>query len=202
MSSHVFGGFSPKTWDDIQQYAAHLTQLDDDGNIYIQGFDVRPDKDHVLPFIYQAGGTFMSDNGTETSLASDEAIEAVEFLHGLIYEQQVSLPTAHSLVQGRVAMLYEGSWIMQDIHQQEFAMGIAAPPTHKEQATHAVANRLAISGSSAHPELAWEFIDFLLQPENMSLIVQESRSFPPRISTLQLPPFDGDNRWQAWLEAA
>src|SRR5690606_11857677 len=119
-----------------------------DGNIWVQGFDVRPSKDHVLPFIYQAGGEFMSEDGTRTLLGSDEAIEAVEFLHSLIYEHQASLPTAHSLVGSRVAMLYEGSWIMQDIHQENFDMGIAAPLTYREQATHAVGNRLAISSTS------------------------------------------------------
>lgn len=192
----------PKTWEELPEYAKRLTQRNEDGSIWVQGFDVRPSKDHVLPFIYQAGGEFMNADGTETLLGSDEAIEAVEFLHSIIHEHQASLPTAHSLVGGRVAMLYEGSWIMQDIHQENFDMGIAAPLTYREQATHAVGNRLAIASTSQHPDLAWAFIDFLLQPENMSLIVQESRSFPSRISTLQYPPFVDDGRWMAWLEAA
>lgn len=192
----------PRTWDELVAYAKRLTQYDSSGNIYVQGFDVRPNKDHVLPFVYQAGGRFMSPDGRQTLLASDEAIEAIEFLHALIWEHGASLPTAHSLVQGRVAMLYEGSWIMQDIYQDRFDLGIAEPLTHREQATHAYSNRLAIASTSEHPDLAWEFIDFLLRPENMSLIVQESKSFPPRISTLQLPPFVDDPRWMAWLKAA
>ena len=192
----------PTTWDELAQYARRLTQHDSEGNIYVQGFDVRPNKDHVLPFVYQAGGRFMSPDGTETLLASDEAGEAGEFLHSLIWEHGASLPTAHSLVQGRVAMLYEGSWIMQDIYKDRFDLGIAEPLTHREQATHAYSNRLAIASTSQHPDLAWAFIDFLLEPEHMSLIVSESKSFPPRISTLQLPPFSDDERWLAWLTAA
>lgn len=192
----------PTSWDELAVYARRLTQHDADGNIYVQGFDVRPNKDHVLPFVYQAGGRFMSPDGSETLLASDEAIEAVEFLHSLIWEHGASLPTAHSLVQGRVAMLYEGSWIMQDVYKERFDLGIAEPLVHREQATHAYSNRLAIASTSQHPDLAWAFIDFLLEPEHMSLIVSESKSFPPRISTLQLPPFSDDARWMAWLTAA
>jgi len=192
----------PTTWEELAAAARRLTQHDANGNIYVQGFDVRPNKDHVLPFVYQAGGRFMSPDGRQTLLASDEAIEAVEFLHSLIWEEGVSLPTAHSLVQGRVAMLYEGSWIMQDIYKDRFDLGIAPPLHRREQSTHAYSNRLAIASTSQHPDLAWAFIDFLLKPENMSLIVSESKSFPPRISTLQLPPFVDDPRWMAWLEAA
>lgn len=192
----------PTTWKELADQARYLTQHDADGNIYVQGFDVRPNKDHVLPFIYQAGGGFISSDGMQTFLGMDEAVEAVEYLHSLIHEHRASLPTAQSLVGGRVAMLYEAPWIMQDIYQDRFDLGIAEPLTHRIQATHAVTMRLGIASTSKHPDLAWAFIDFLLQPQNMSQIVQESKSFPSRLSTLEYPPFTDDVRWRTWLTAA
>lgn len=143
----------------------------------------------------------MSPDGKKTLLASDQSIEAVSFLHGLIYSSRVALPNANSLVNGKVAMLHEGTWLMQEAWSH-VDIGIAEPMTHRKQATHVHINRFGISSTSKQPDLAWEWIKFMMEPANLQLVLAESRAFPPRVSTLRISPYNQDPRWQQWLTAA
>lgn len=191
----------PATWDELAAYAKQLARFDDEGNFTREGFDVRADIQHVLPFILQAGGGYISADGKRLLLAEDEAVEAIEFLQDFIYESRVSNKNASSLVYGHVAMLHEGTWLMQDAWK-EVDIGIADPLTYRRQAAHVHVNRLGISSTARYPDLAWEFIAFIMQPENLQLLLQEARHFPARITPLHMPPYSDDPRWINWMNAA
>lgn len=191
----------PTNWAELEEYARRLTKYDQDGKFVREGFDVRPDIQHVLPFVLQAGGGYISADGQRTLLADNEAVEALEFLQGLIRESRVANAGANSLVNGQVAMLHEGTWLLQDVWSK-VDIGIADPLRHAVQASHVHINRLGISGTAKHPDLAWEWIAFMMEPENLQLVLQESRAFPARISPLHLAPYSDDVRWTNWLNAA
>ncbi|NLN27552.1 MAG: ABC transporter substrate-binding protein [Firmicutes bacterium] len=193
----------PEAWEELTQYARRTTRRDAEGNITGQGFDVRPDVQHVLPFVFQAGGKIVSEDGRRALIAEDPVVEAVEFLHSLIYEHQVALVRGGSFVQGQNAMMYDGSWVMvQNLNPSFDDMGIALPTRHRHQTTQVHINKFAISSTTQHPELAWEWITFVLEPENLALINKESPRLTPRISSLEYEPFSTDPRWNTWMQAA
>lgn len=192
----------PKTWDELEEYAKRLTEYDENMDFIREGFDVRPSVQRLLPFLFQAGGGYISDDGKSALLAEDPAVEAVQYMKDLIYESQVSRSTSSGIVGANVAsMAYEGTWFMHDRWNDE-DFGVAEPLRNREQATNAHINRFGIASTSQHPDLAWEWIQFMLEPENISILLEENRNFPPRISALQTPEFSADSRWNNWLQAA
>ncbi len=191
----------PRTWEELEDYAIRLARHDAEGNLVREGFDVRADIQHVLPFVFQSGAEYMSADGKEVLLASDEGIEAISFLHKLIYERNVSNPAAWSFVRGDTAMVYDGTWLMQDAWAH-VDTGIAEPLRHREQSTHVHINRFGISSTSRHPDLAWEWIKFMMEPTNLQRVILESRAFPPVLPVLQMEPYNQDPRWNQWLTAA
>jgi len=191
----------PTNWEELESYAIRLARHNAEGNLVREGFDVRADIQHVLPFVFQAGGEYMSPDGKEVLLASEQGIEAVSFLHRLIYERRVSNPASWSFVRGDTAMVHEGTWLMQDAWAH-VDTGIAEPLRHREQATHVHINRFGISSQSRHPDLAWEWIKFMMEPQNLQRVILESRAFPPLIPVLQMEPYNQDPRWLQWLAAA
>ena len=193
----------PETWEELAEYAKRTTRRDASGNITGQGFDVRPDVQHVLPFVFQAGGKIVSEDGTRSLLGEDPVVEAVEFLHSLIYEHQAALVRGGSFVQGQNAMMYDGSWVMvKNLNPSFDEMGVALPTRYRRQTTQVHINKFAISSTTQHPELAWEWIAFMLEPENLALISKDSPRLTPRISALQYEPFNSDPRWYTWVQAA
>ncbi len=192
----------PTTWDDLTVYARALTRYDSDGSIEVQGYDVRDDIYHVLPFILQAGGDYVSRDGTRTLIAEEPAIEAVTFLYDLIYQHNVAVRAGGNIVNGAVAMQHNSTWLMRPQYETSAEIGIAEPTRHREQATQVHVNRFAISSTSQHPDLAWAWIEYFMEPENLQLVVEASRSIPGRISVLSMEPFSGDDRWNVWLRAA
>src|SRR5690606_30923610 len=72
----------------------------------------------------------------------------------------------------------------------------------RHQTTQVHINKFAISSTTQHPELAWEWITFVLEPENLALINKESPRLTPRISSLEYEPFSTDPRWNTWMQTA
>jgi len=193
----------PRTWDELLDAARRLVRKDGSGRITREGFDVRADWQHVLPFIYQNGGGYVSADGRRALLGEPEVIEAVEFLHKLIYEDGVSTPGATSFINQANAMMYDGTWLMDPKLNPIFAdTRFAEPLTKRRQATQVHINKFAVSSTSEHPDLAWEWIKFVMEPENLALISEGSPRLTPRISALQYPPFNADPQWHTWLVAA
>jgi multiple sugar transport system substrate-binding protein len=194
----------PRTWDNLLQYAKRLVRKDGAGAITREGFDVRAgDLQHVLPFIFQNGGGYISADGKHALLAEQPVVEALEYLHSLIYEHGVATPNASSFIKGTTAMIYDGTWLMDAKLNPIFSdTGFAEPNAQKTQATQMHINKYAISSTSKSPDLAWEWIAFVMEPENLALASMGSPRLTPRVSPLRLAPFNSDLQWGIWLTAA
>src|SRR5690606_24659525 len=133
------------------------------------------------------------DDGT-LLLADDAVVEALEFMQDLIYEDQVSTPGGSSFVRGASAMVYEAAWHMVpslNPSLEDLAVGL---PRQVNQTTQVHINKFAISSTSQHPELAWEWIAFIMEPENLALVTSNSPRLTSRLTTLEYAPFSEDPR--------
>lgn len=194
----------PKTWDDLLQYAKRLVRKGGDGKITREGFDVRAgDLQHVLPFIYQNNGGYISADGKHALLAEQPVVEALEYLHSLIYQYEVATPAASSFINRNTAMVYDGTWLMDPKLNPIYEdTGFAEPTSQKTQTTQMHINKFAIASTSKNPDLAWEWIAFVMEPENLAAISMDSPRLTPRIAPLRLKPFSTDPQWNTWLTAA
>lgn len=191
----------PKTWEDLRTYARRVTKYNDEGDIIRQGFDVHADFVHVLGFVYQAGGGYISEDGKSALVGTDESIEAIEFLHSLIHEDRVSLPSNGSWRLGNVAMMMDNPWLME-LGTDVLDPGVAEPLTHREQVTNVHINKWGVASTSQNVDLAVEWMKFVLEPEHLSIVSQKYARIHPRISVINYEPYNADPRWNTWLTAA
>ena len=151
------------TWDDLLATAQALT------NETHYGIVANPDGNSGYQnYVYQNGGSFNDENGMPT-VNSAPVVEAIQFLHDLMYEYKVSPTGAEQLefgysdmfISGQTAMITDGSW---NVGKYEEAMGadfqIAELPQHTTQGatTHGLA--YVIASNSSNIEAAWEFVKF------------------------------------------
>ena len=73
------------TWDDLRAAAEALTGETADGQ-KVLGLVTPPNIERWLPFLYQAGGSVLSEDWTEVTLDSDEAREALDFYVGMVVD--------------------------------------------------------------------------------------------------------------------
>lgn len=199
----------PTNWEELTEYAKRLVQKDHEGRITRQGFTVQADWKFVIPFLFQAGLDVWSPDGT-SDLNSPEGIEALEYLNSFLNEDgSASLFSGslmNSFVQGNTAMMWATSAVMDIAHGDTIletdTLGVSLPPMGHVQTTQMHIDRFAISSQSKHPELAWEWLAFLMEPESQSKLASATKFLAPSMSTIQLPPFSDDHRWMTWLESA
>ena len=135
----------------------------------------------ILGFLYQAGlDVFRLDNTTD--LNSPEGLETLRFLWGLFYEDQVATPSNAPFLSGGTAMQYDVTGLMTTQDVPPDALGLGLPPGWKRQTSQVHINSSAISSGSKHPDLAFEWITFMLEPENLARMADVAGYFPARIS--------------------
>ncbi|MDG5471174.1 ABC transporter substrate-binding protein [Jeotgalibacillus sp. ET6] len=84
--------------------------------------------------VYQNGGELVTDEGSTANFASPEAVEALEFLSSLIYEEGVSPENVQQdgeltlFLQGKSAMHMNGPWMLSQFEDSDLNFGVAPVP--------------------------------------------------------------------------
>ena len=197
----------PATWDDFQADAAKLT----DAAKKQYGFiEFGPESEYYWePFLWQAGGHLMSQDGKTITFDSPEGIKAANFYVGL---RKYSPPDYYSsnswdgrvaFATGKVAMYEAGAWFGGQM-KTEFPKingkwSVAPMPTGPAGcATTIAGDSLAVFSQSKYPDAAWMWVEFLTQPDNMKTWTFGSPTttlLPPRQSLLSDPDLGKFNPW-------
>ena len=197
---------APANWADLREAAEQLTVRDGD-QITRSGVIITADNPTSMSqafgsALFQNDGDFLSEDGTEVTWDSTEAVEALEFLVGLYNGDKavatgLNEPTSgsgaqHPLVTGRAAMAFIDDATLKTIYEQapDVAENIAVAPPLEEQVQASfggAGNGLFISADSAAPDEAWEFIEFLTSKEKAKEYVQVVGGIPARASLADDP---------------
>ncbi|WP_372662301.1 sugar ABC transporter substrate-binding protein [Cohnella sp.] len=171
------------TWDQFVDAAKRLT-LDHEGR---NATDPLFDKDHIVRygimfetwsdplnnFIFGNGGDWISSNGTQFTLNSPEAAEAIQKLANLINVYHVapspfeskSLPAMNVALQaGLAAMIVDGQWINLDLGKAKVDFDIGVLPKLERSVTVGLSGATVLFRSSRHPEEAWLLYKWLSDP--------------------------------------
>jgi multiple sugar transport system substrate-binding protein len=98
---------TPPTWDQFSSWMSELSTDDRAGFIMdTEGYDC---------FLMSNGGSYLTDDGSEAALDSDEVIETAEFVNQEVNETgNMTIPTDREIIDvflsGGAAMSYAGSW--------------------------------------------------------------------------------------------
>ncbi len=157
----------PQNWAELEEYAAKLTTADR------YGLEIPIDQWCMTIFILQNGGEINNLEGTETYLDSPEAIEAMEYLFGLVQKgympaKRLFGDSSSDFVAGKTAMMYNSTGSLAFVRDSaSFDWGVAFLPMGKERIVTTGGGQFIISSgtSPARQQAAWDFIKWMTAPE-------------------------------------
>ena len=148
-------------------------------------------------FVYANDGAITNDDHTQAVCNSAATVEAIQFMHDLMYEYRVSPDGGEQtemlqddmFVTGLVAMVPAGSWSISTYYEGlGDDLGVVEFPTKVDKGN--VTNGLALSISSLSPNVdaAWEFVKFCATEEAQAAT-----------AGVVIPAYEGS--YQSWLDA-
>lgn len=158
------------------------------------GFVFASYRNNLLALMAQFGGHLLSPDGKECLLDSPENVAALEFCTELVRHELVPRPENFDawigFRQGKVAIAFEGIYLLSDIEKQkELKIGAATLPVLGETAaTWADSHGLCLRNDlpPAQRAAAWRFIRYL---SDNSLKWAAAGQIPVRISLRNTPEF-------------
>lgn len=179
----------PQDWRQLVDAAQKLTIKDAQGKLVRAGINVAPDANNFSPYLWQAGGYFVSEDLSKSTMSEPDALRALRFYQSLVREYGVSPAAGVSdswggaFWDGREAMVYANSAVpgrVKSTHPDLYAQtGSGLPPMDKARAAMLHADYLVISATSKHPNEAFEFLKFLFKPENLVALDAIDNLTPP-----------------------
>lgn len=160
------------TWEDLRANAIALS--DPAENQYGFTMTLAEGLDSV---IYSYGGAVVNDELTECVINSPEAMEGVQFIRSLLLDDKCMVPVASEVSgstnfsTGKVAMAVDGCWFMETMAtSSQINWDIAELPAGPSGSRpRAWSDSICITKDSKNPEMAWEFIKFLVSAEGQTI---------------------------------
>ncbi|QOR72619.1 sugar ABC transporter substrate-binding protein [Ruania alkalisoli] len=182
------------TWEDERAAAEALT----DADAGVWG-DYQPISYHeYYKTVAQAGGQFLTEDGTAVAFNSPEGIAAAEWL---VNKSGTTMPTAEQgagtpdfdsglFAGGELAMWHTGIWMFGALAEADFAWDIAVEPGDAQQASALFSNAVGVSASSENQAAAAEFAQFLTSsPTTVDVRLESGWELPPIADQAQLDTY-------------
>jgi multiple sugar transport system substrate-binding protein len=159
-----------KTWADLKTYAKSLTREDHVGLELSIGTGEWLTFSTLLPFLWQAGGDFLSEDGKKAVFNSQAGVDALEFLASLVNHEKSAKWSEvgagykiDNFLAGRVSMMICGPWNLSQLAAQDkIKYGALFLPTNKKQVTDLGGENLYLFKSEPTREkAAWELCKFI-----------------------------------------
>jgi multiple sugar transport system substrate-binding protein len=191
----------PKSWDEFQQYAEKLT--DTAKGKY--GFEMFASESayYWYPWLFQAGGNTLTEDGKDVAFDSPEAKKAAEFYVNLAkyspkdYLNSNSYDGRVAFAQGDVAMYVAGAWFagtLADEYPKLNGKWAAAPLPEGAAGckTTIAGDSLVMFSRTKVSDAAWLWMEFLSEPENLAAWTYKTEGtlLPPTKSLLTSPDLE------------
>jgi multiple sugar transport system substrate-binding protein len=159
------------TWADEKAAAQQLT----DSAAGVWG-DYQPiSYNEFYKVVAQAGGTFLSDDGTKAAFNTPEGLAAANWLiekSGTVMptaEQGAGTPDFDSTLfhDGKLAMWHTGIWMFGANADATFGWDVAVEPGDTQHASALFSNAVAVSAGSKNKEAAQTFAEYLTTSKTM-----------------------------------
>ena len=92
--------------------------------------------------------------------------------------EQSGMNAAQMLQTGRVAMVADGSWALQELAKMNFSVGVGVLPIMERPITAGTAHLHSIWSGTKHPEEAWKLVEFLSSEEYQIGLVEKASGCP------------------------
>lgn len=177
----------PWNWDTLQAQALRMTSGEGPGKLF--GIDAIFELDHVDMWIWQNGGTLWDLEAGECYLNSPEAVGAMQFLvdlavtHGAMPTPELVSTSGDLFAAGRVGIKAAGRYILQQIEESTFEVGmIAAPEGPVTNTTRGDDLAHSLPAGAPGQDLAWDFAKLWTSDEGQQIVLTTRRSYTARRS--------------------
>jgi multiple sugar transport system substrate-binding protein len=177
------------TWDEFADVAAKLRAgLPDDKYPFVYNWQLGG-APRWLSWLFQSGGTFIGDDGKSATIDSPEGTKALDFTKSF-FENNWVPPTSSTkgtvyadnlFTEGTAAMAFVGSFLVPDQDSLNTFEWTAIPmPRDERGATDLGGNALVATKDTKNPELAAEFLKFMVSADSMSAFCAATNELPTR----------------------
>ncbi|ESP89781.1 ABC transporter substrate-binding protein [Candidatus Halobonum tyrrellensis] len=194
------GVSAPTTWSELRSVLEAIAESTDVD--YPMAVGSQP-RNTLLALVWQNGGDVLSEDGSEAVIGSPEAVEAMEFLDGLveddlagIYGNDIDATWAPpAMGPGTISMSMTGAWSVSTLEQDYAdvyeATEVGLPiPEGGEEATISFTTAWAASANTDAPDASVELIQSLTNAEGMWEWVSTGTALPARQSLLERDFYD------------
>ncbi|MFP4365298.1 MAG: extracellular solute-binding protein [Spirochaetia bacterium] len=161
--------------------------------------------------LWSRGGDVVNDSYTEAAFNGSAGVNAMNwyielFRRGLAADAcaEYNQPQADSaFINGNVAMCYMGPWNIANIEDEnpDLSYGIVEPPAGPEvRASFSGGSNLVILGASEHQEAAQQWINFLMETENLVDYCQNLTHMLPAAVDAYNDPYYQSGMWATFKE--
>ncbi len=138
--------------------------------------------------VNQAGGTFLSADGTTATFNSPQGVAAANWLIG---KPGSTMPTLTAIGNtpdfdtnlfkaGKIAMWHNGNWQFDKLKSVPFGWDVVVEPGDTQHASAVFQNGVAVSAASKHKDAAFKWLDFLTtSQQSITSRVDSSWELPP-----------------------
>ena len=173
----------PTNWTELQAAAEKLTTGDQ------KAFCLNHSLDRALAFVYQNGGSVLSDDKTQNTFDSPEVAEALKTYLGFFKNGQGARAgdlgddwCGKALGEKQVAIIFEGGWLDPFMAQNyaDVKYKWAEMPMGTEKATLGFTVSYSIGADSANKDPAWVLLQYLTGAEGMTKWTEGGIALPSR----------------------
>jgi multiple sugar transport system substrate-binding protein len=190
---------APTTWDELLQAADQLAEdANGDGKkdkfLYMLSAG---DCFHWCQFLFQAGGSILTEDGTAAAFNSEAGLRAFEMYKDLldsgnsVYWTDAEGDPMEGVKSGRVGMFQDGPYWMgllkDGAPELQGKWAVAPSPRADEPGSYLGGTGLSIPVNAEHPAEAWLFIEYMLRPENQLGVFEHAGAAPATNEALQSP---------------
>lgn len=189
------------TWEQFRNVAKKLT-IKQNGKVIQYGVYGLENPYMLTALVLSNGGKLFNSNYTKMTVNNKETAEVLQKVLELrkvdgaapdaITLERIGMRAAQMLQTGKVAMLVDGSWALQELSNMNFEVGMAVLPKFKKCVTHVQAHMHSAWAKTKYPQEAWKLISFLSSDEYQCQNVKEGLWLPDRKS---LYTEEGKKKW-------
>jgi multiple sugar transport system substrate-binding protein len=173
---------APTTWTELRGTAQHVRAATG-----ITPICISVDWARLLAFVEENGASL-------AAIDSPKAAAAVQFYVGLVHDALAATPDmlgepwcGQALADGRVAMAFEGNWLLPVMQQTSLTYSIHPLPSNVRRGNLAFTVAYAMAASSQHKQAAWQLLSYLTGPTGMQQWVDGAVAQPSRDDVTPVP---------------
>jgi multiple sugar transport system substrate-binding protein len=179
----------PDDWtkDDLLEYARKMTYVNEDGE-QVYGVAVADAYFELSAFYFCNNASFLNEDWTEATINSPEGKEIIQYMHDLIYIEEVAprpgINVTNMFMNDLIGIYFAGRWPMKSYAESGFeAYDVAYVPKFKTQKVVLGGGIHPILASSQHKKEAFDLSVFLARGE-IQMKALEVSSIPSSIKAM------------------